>query len=343
MAGSTHARLGLGTVVISAVLLASPFLPASLPASAHGQPAAALGYLFRSNGAHFSVKTWERDMASAEGYGIRRLSAEFQTRWHRAKTTSARATVLAWWNRIYNPAKMNAHNLGPVFPPFRDALAVCKRFYGGNKDWKSYCTHWWGSHAFEVTGWQYMPYGESDPTTWATYHGQMAEGGSIEVYGMVYFSKLPADRGGNVAAMITDHGAIQLPVDFPQANRAWLAPDSPLPLIAFYNRVKHAPDTPLKAGANSPTAHEEMAAGQLLQFWGWTAPTVLAPGLWRVMAAAGFNPVQAGGFNVPPSHRWPAWRSVFWNAKALRTEWRTMKLVYRPWGPNNPAPGFTGT
>lgn len=331
MAGFTPTRLAAATAAVT--LLVSPLLPTSLSASAHGHPTASLSYLFRDNGAHFSVKAWETTMAQV-GLGvsankIKSLKAEWKRVGPKQKTA-----LNDWVNRV---------TLGPVFPPFKDALAVCKRFYGKSKHWKSYCAHWWGSHAIEITGWQYMPYGEDNPAAWASYHGQMAKGGSIEVYAMPYFTKLPADRGGNMQNMVFDHGAIQLPVDFPQANRAWLAPDSPLPLIAFYNEVKNAPLNGT-GGRNSPSTHQVMTAGQLEEFWGWIAPVVMAPQVWRFMKAAGFNPIQAGGPNVPPGTKPPAWSSIFWNVPlASKSGWAHPYMPSTPWGPNNTPPGFAGT
>lgn len=310
------ATAGIATLLTALVAPGAGTVAAKAPAS--------LGTLFADNGAHFNAKAWQTAMSAAEGYGNRRLAAELQSRWHSATTRAAKVKVLAWWNTVYRPTTMNTYNLGPDFPSFSEALPVCKRFYGANKDWKTYCNSWYQSHFFEVTGWQYSP------TT------------GISVEGMFYFSALPARAAGNMQNMVSEDGAIQLPVKFPQANAAWLAPDSPLPLIAYYNGVKNAPTHGV--GLNSPTTHQVMTASQLQEFWGWTAPMVFAPQLWRIMAAAGFNPDQAGGPDVPPGAKPPAWSTLFWNALlAKQSGWAHPYMGSAPWGPSNPAPGFAGT
>lgn len=280
--------LSLGTVQVAAATSCRP-----APGSE-----ACLSYLFADGGAHFNATVWQADIMKAEGT-TPGLDAKFHRLITKAKTQAQKTKVVQWFLTAIHGGGTQP---GSGVPSWAMADRMCHKVMPsvGFKYAKSVCQSWYGNFAI-VTGWKMW---EGDNHT------------QIDILG--YPQAQPND-GPNLA-VLDFPGWVKMP-----DTAAWTAEDSPLPLIAWFQTMRHQRFDPgalhLKpTQAGTLGDKESAAATQFLAFWGWGyAPVFFSTGVRHLMADAGFNPIMAGGPNLPfPAKAWPAWTSRALHPVALR-------------------------
>lgn len=290
---------GVGAVAL-AVLVASliPAVTAAKAPTCKPTPGstACLSWMFRDDGAHYNAKAWAQIVQESVGNpkkaGNAKLREHYQELLNKAKTNAQAIKIV----HQYETA-IGAANVGKDYGRFWSkayAYKVCDRSLkmAGFRPGAEICSSWYGSESYIITGWQFVG-GATNGVLQvnAIYPNMRFQGGMMPQAGLI---EMLVPNG--IHAKITP---------------AWHAPDSPLPLIAYFNaerdlRFEGAPSS--LTGDNQGVAHgNAMAVGQLLAFWGYDdAPTVLGKNVLKVMKAAGFDPVMAGGPNVPAGTALPS-------------------------------------
>lgn len=241
-----------------------------------------LSHLFRNNGTEFNASVWAQDLSVAQGNASPALLARYRRLFAKALTSKEKRAILARYNRV---AHITAKSLYGTFPPISQALAMCRRLLqaAGYRYDKSACEDWYASGFDIITSWQYSGPGSN---------------AGIAVYG---FNPNHMNQPQEIAEL-------QFPGSVPGVeNAAWRVVDSPLPLIAWFKAERSVRYEP-SASQSSLAGKEWPSAAQFLGFWGYGyTPVLFSPEVRRAMKAAGFNPLMAGGPNVPPGRSWPSW------------------------------------
>ena len=290
----------MGAVMLAAGVGFGAF-PAGAEATCVPRPgsAACLLGVFADNGTHFNAAVWQKEITVATNPN-QTLYKKFLNAFNAAKTTAAKVKALLQYQKA-----AGVTNAGPPtpLPSWPTANRVCKMLLttAGFKYHVGMCRNWWGGFPV-VTSWQAQIGYPDDQITIMGYS--------------------PRARVKEIQEIAT----FQFPKWVPMPDTAaWTAVDSPLPLIAWFRteRSQRFDYGMVHLYYNShPTLgdNESISAAQFLAFWGYGyTPIFFSTEVRHLMADVGFNPIMAGGPNVPnPAKAWPAWTSRALDPKVLK-------------------------
>jgi hypothetical protein len=284
-----------------ATVLSATTAQAAAASSCRPRPGseACLSYLFADGGAHFSAAQWRADIARASRPN-QALYAKYKRLFDEAKTAAEKQKILAKYDALAHGSAVGPNT---PMPSMRTTYAVCRHLLvsQGYRYAPAMCAPWYANFQV-ITGWQLQ---EGNGQVDIEVFGYSRSGGPKET-GQIAFLQFPTNPH------LPDGGA-------------WTAMDSPLPLIAWFRLVRSQKYDPamLKVKDTSGgtlATNESLSAAQFLGFWGYGyAPTEFSVEARRLMATAGFNPVEAGGPDVLPGHAWPAFTSRALTPSVLRT------------------------